>query len=161
MSYHVELPLLLPPDKFELFGVLLVLVDVDPELPVVVVAVATAPFVAQKLVYHVLIACKSDAAEQLAVPQTELTPAVPSCVKGLSRESEQKQLSSTVVLAGGEHLPCTSKSGPQRAAQVGSVEKGTIAPFAVCACVNRIAERTERIAADEGRIMMAIRCYAD
>jgi len=94
-------------DEFEPFE-LLVLVDVDPDPAAVVVAVSTAPFVAQKLVYHVLIACKSDAAEQLAVPQTELTPVVPSCEKGVSRESEQKQLSSTVALAGGEHLPWTS-----------------------------------------------------
>lgn len=105
MESQVELPLLLLLDEFEPFDVLLVLVDVDPDPPAVVVAVVTAPFVVQKLVYHVLIACKSDAAEQLAVPQTELTPAVPSCVKGVSRESEQKQLSSTVALAGGEHLP--------------------------------------------------------
>lgn len=68
------LPLLLEPEPFAEFGVLVA--DVDE--PVVVVAAVTAPFVAQKLVYHDLIDCKSDTAEQLALPQTWLTPVVPS-----------------------------------------------------------------------------------
>lgn len=84
------------------------LVEVDPAPLLVVVAVVTPLCVEQKDVYQVLIDCKSAAAEQLALPQTELTPAVPSWLNGVSRASVQKQLSSTVALAGGEHLPWTS-----------------------------------------------------
>lgn len=102
MTYQVVLPLLELPLLDEPFDVLDV--PVDPAAEDVVVAEVTPLFAAQKFVYHVSIACKSAVAEQLAVPQTWLTPAVP-VVNGVSRASEQKQLSLTVVVAGGEHAP--------------------------------------------------------
>ena len=57
--------------------------DVLVEVPVAavpedVVVAVTPPFLAQNDVYQVLMLCKSAVAEQLALPHTELTPAVPS-----------------------------------------------------------------------------------
>jgi len=137
----------------------LVLVEVEAAPVPVVEAEVTLLFEAQKDVYHVLTACKSDAAEQLALPQTWLTPCVPASLKGVSRVSVQKQLSSTVALAGGEHLPWTSKRGPHSAAQVGRVEKGTMAPFGVCAFAIGMEERTEMIATVDGRIVV-VDCWS-
>ncbi len=75
-----------------------------------------------------MIACKSAAAVQLRAPQTALTPVVPELSKRVSRESVQKQFSSTVESLGGAHAPWTSKRGPHREAQAGRVENGTIGP---------------------------------
>lgn len=88
---------------------------------------------------------KSAAAVQLAAPQTELTPDVP-VLKAVSRESVQKQLSSTAAMFGGEHFPCTSNKGPQSEAHAGNAEvKGTIAPSATCAAyVEDMLERKRR-----------------
>lgn len=149
----VELVLLLE-EPFEVL-------DVFEEVAAVVVAVPVAAEVmallaAQKLVYQDWMAVKSAVAIQLAAPQTWLTPAVPDSVNGVSRASEQKQLSLTVAEAGGEHAPWTSYSGPQRFAQAGSVENGTITPFAACAFVNWTVESSERIVTADGRIMMAV-----
>lgn len=103
-------------------------------VPVAVVEV-TAPFVAQKLSYQVLIACRSASAVQLALPQTAVTPVVPALSKAVNRLSVQKQLSSTAAMFGGEHFPCTSKRGPQSEAHAGRPEvKGTIAPSATATC---------------------------
>jgi hypothetical protein len=52
---------------------------------------------------------QSAAAVQLAGPQTCDTPDVPSVdVNAVRRESVQKQLLSTLAVAGGAHPPCTS-----------------------------------------------------
>ena len=92
------------------------------------VVVTTFPL-AQKSSYHFFTASISDCVLQLCAPQTSATPVVPSLSKTVSRESVQKQFSSTAVVAGGEHLPCTSKRGPHREAQAGRPElKGTITP---------------------------------
>jgi hypothetical protein len=98
----VELELLLE-DPFEVL-------DVFEEVAAVVVAVPVAAevmalFAAQKDVYQDWMAVKSAAVVQLVALQTWLTPAVPDSVNGVSRGSEQKQLSLTVVVAGGEHAP--------------------------------------------------------
>lgn len=54
---------------------------------------------------------------------------MPSLSKTVSRESVQKQFSSMAVVAGGEHLPCTSNRGPHFEAQAGRPdENGTMSP---------------------------------
>lgn len=57
---------------------------------------------------------------------------MPFWLNGLSLESVQKQISSTKLVFGGLHFPCTSNKGLHSAAQAGRVENGTMTPFGVC-----------------------------
>lgn len=99
----------------------------EPALVVVVGVAGLAPLaLPQNPEYQVLIVCKSLAAVQLAAPQTELTPLVPSLLNASSRPSAQKQALSA-------HPPWTSWRGPHRVAQAGRTDvKGTRAPSAAC-----------------------------
>jgi hypothetical protein len=110
-------------------------------------------------------ACKSAVAVQLSGPHTELTPAVPWSRKGWSRGSPQKQGSLTVLVTGGVQAPWTSKRCPQREAQAGSVEKGTMRPLGdatapaaeVVACGVAVARERKLLRSrkmDEGRILI-------
>jgi hypothetical protein len=102
----------------------------------VLVAVALEPttdvtplFAAQKVLYHVLMARRLVESVQLELPQTVVTPVVPSLLNAVNRVSVQKQFPSTLAILGGVHFPWTSNRGPHKDAHTGRVDvKGTMSP---------------------------------